>query len=130
MKTRALSIIAAGVLIGGAIMLIGGSSGTSGPLGSAHNVSVVDGRQVIALAVKGGYSPPISHAKADMPTVLRLETSSTFDCSSAITIPAIGYRENLPASGVTQVNVPPQKAGTTLQGLCAMGMKSFQISFN
>ena len=126
MKT-AMSIILAGVLIGGAIMLIGASSGSSE---QAHNVSVVDGKQVIAIGVKGGYSPFISHAKAGMPTVLRLETNSTFDCSSAIKIPAIGYRENLPTSGTTQVDVPPQKAGTTLQGLCAMGMKSFQIRFD
>jgi len=28
------------------------------------------------------------------------------------------------------IDVPPQNAGTTLRGLCSMGMYSFAITFN
>jgi hypothetical protein len=50
--------------------------------------------------------------------------------SSAVFIPSLNYRKNLQPSGVTEIEVPPQKAGTTLQGLCAMGMYNFTIKYN
>lgn len=136
MKTKgtAISILAAALLIGGAIMLAGrSSSGTSNAgvqVASADNVSVVDGKQVIDITAKGGYSPRVTIAKADMPTTLRLNTNGTFDCSSSVSIPALSYRSYLPQTGVTEVDVPPQRAGTTLQGRCAMGMYNFKVSFN
>jgi len=130
MKGTAIAIIIAGVLIAGAIFLTNRSSSGSGPIADGHNVSVIDGKQIIDIAVKGGYSPRVSAAKAGMPTTLRLETSGTFDCSSAITIAALGYRKNLQPSGVTEIDVPAQKAGSTIQGVCAMGMYNFKVSFN
>ena len=129
MKATVISIIAAAVIIGGAVMFTGRSAGTSTSQAQAHNVSVVDGKQIIAISVKGGYSPQVSTAKADMPSTLRLETNGTFDCSSSLTIQALGYREHLPQSGVTEVQVPPQKAGTTIRGVCAMGMYNFAVNF-
>lgn len=94
------------------------------------NVSVVDGKQIIEIGAKGGYAPKVSTAKADISTILRVQTHGTFDCSSALTIPSIGYRASLPPSGVTEIEVPAQKSGATLQGLCAMGMYNFKIRFN
>jgi plastocyanin domain-containing protein len=61
---------------------------------------------------------------------IKMETEGTFDCSSAISIPSLGYRANLPASGETSIDVPAQQAGTNMRGLCAMGMYNFQIQFN
>ena len=130
MKATTISIIVAGVLIGGAVLLIGRRSSSPSSEAQANNVSVVDGKQVIAIGVKGGYSPRVSTAKANMPTTLRLETNGTFDCSSGLTISDLGYRANLPSSGVTEVEVSPQKAGTTMRGVCAMGMYNFAVNFN
>lgn len=126
MKPTIISLIAAGIIIGGAVML----TGRSGASESAHNVSIVDGKQIIDITAKGGYSPRVSSARADMASVLRIETNGTYDCSSALTIPALHYRDYLTPSGITEIEVPPQKAGTSLQGLCAMGMKNFRINFN
>ena len=95
-----------------------------------NNVSVVDGKQIITINAKGGYSPRTTNAKADMPTVIKMETNGSFDCSSALSIPSLGYRNNLPPSGETLIDVLPQKAGTKLQGICAMGMYNFTINFN
>jgi len=129
MKATSISIIVAGLLIGGAILLV--SSGkTSESNTKAENVSVVDGKQIIEIGAKGGYAPKVSSAKADIPTILRVQTRGTFDCSSALTITSIGYRANLPPSGVTEIEVPAQKSGATLQGLCAMGMYNFKVQFN
>ena len=130
MKTTVISILVAGVLIGGAIMLSGGKDSSNNTQQAANNVSIVDGKQIITINAKGSYSPKITTAKADMPTVIKMTTQGTFDCTSALTIPSLGYRGNLPPSGETLIDVPPQKAGTKLQGLCAMGMYNFAVNFN
>lgn len=96
---------------------------------SSTNVRVVDGTQQIDIRARGGYSPADTVATANIPTTLLLTTNSTFDCSAAFTIPSIGYRKMLPPNGVTSVDLPPQKPGTTLNGLCAMGMYHFTIRF-
>lgn len=97
---------------------------------SGSNVVVENGVQVIDLTAKGGYQPRSTIASADMPTVLRVSTNATFDCSSALTIPSLGYAKNLPPSGVTEIDIPSQPSGTTLQGMCSMGMYKFSIAFN
>ena len=91
---------------------------------------MVGGKQVIEINAKGGYSPTITSAKAQTPTVLKVKTQTPFDCSAALTIPGLNYRANLKPTGVAQIDIQPQKPGTTLQGICAMGMYNFQITFN
>ena len=130
MKTTAVSILVAAVLIGGAIMFSGGGKDSNTNAPSANNVSIVDGKQIITISAKGGYSPKVTSAKAGMPTVIKVDTNGTFDCSSALTIPSLGYRSNLPPSGETAIDVPPQEVGSTVRGLCAMGMYNFAINFN
>ena len=131
MKTTAISIVVAAVLIGGVIMLIGGNGNSNNTNSqTASNVSVVDGRQIITINAKGGYSPKITTAKANMPTVIKVNTQGTFNCIAALTIPSLGYQKNLPPSGETLIDVPPQKSGTTMRGLCSMGMYNFEVNFN
>ena len=127
-KMLTISILAAAVIIGGAILI--SSGGKNSNIASVKNVSVVDGKQVITISAKGGYSPKITSAKSGMPTVIKMDTSGTFDCSSALAIPSLGYRKNLPPSGETIIDIPSQEAGSKLQGLCAMGMYNFSINFN
>jgi len=132
MKSRATSallfvIAAAIVSVVGVILLTRG--GTEAGDAPRTNVSSVAGKQIIEISAKGGFSPRDVTAKADTATTLKIKTSSTFDCSSSLTIPKLGYQTNLPPSGETVVDVPPQKAGSTLTGLCSMGMYSFNIRF-
>lgn len=129
MKATLVSIIIGAMVIGGAIILSRGET-TSEIAGEQNNVSIVDGVQIITIDAKGGYTPEESLAQANMPTVITMNTRGTFDCSSALVIPSIGYRKNLPPSGETRIDVPPQKEGTTMQGLCSMGMYNFSITFN
>ncbi len=93
------------------------------------NVTVLEGKQIIQIAAKGGYAPRLTTAKANMPTVLNMNTNGTFDCSIALTVPAVGYRDTLPTSGVTPIEIPPQPPGTTIKGVCSMGMYSFAVDF-
>ncbi|MHB0978080.1 MAG: hypothetical protein ACYC1K_01560 [Minisyncoccota bacterium] len=135
MKATVISIILAGILIGGAIIYANKirqpatlTDQSNQP--NINNVSIVDGKQIIDITARGGYSPRITMAKADMPTVIRMSTKGSFDCSSAVSIPSLGYRANLPPTGTTDIEIGVQKSGSTLQGLCAMGMYNFQIKFN
>ncbi len=129
MKTTGIAIVIAGGLIAAAILMTlpGGVGG--GDSDGGNNVTVAGGMQIIDLTARGGYSPRQSVAQAGVPTTLRVKTQSTYDCSSALVIPSIGYREFLPASGITEIALPAQQPGTTLQGSCAMGMYRFSISF-
>ncbi len=95
----------------------------------SRNVSTADDVQIIDITAKGGYAPATTTAKAGVATRIRVKTNATFDCSSALRIPSIGYSKNLPPSGTTDIDLPAQDAGTTLTALCSMGMYRFSISF-
>ena len=125
-----ISVLLAVIIIGGAIIIAGNRNDANGTgTQIVNNVSVVGGKQIIEINAKGGYAPRITKAKANMPTIIKVDTRGTFDCSSALSIPSLGYRKNLPSSGETLIDVPPQKSGSTIRGICAMGMYSFQINF-
>ena len=65
MKSTAISIVIAGAFIGGAILYTGvRSTGTDDGSVQANNVSIVDGKQIVEVSVKGGYRPQKSAAKA------------------------------------------------------------------
>lgn len=100
------------------------------PTSTAQNVQQVDGNQVIAIQAKGGYSPKVTSAKASISSTLQMITEGTYDCSSSLTIPSLGIRKNLSPTGITEVEIPPQEPGTTIEGLCSMGMYRFVIHFN
>lgn len=126
-KSIIISLVMSVLLIGGAFWLTtrslaGGAEGTSA-------ASVVDGTQYIDISAKGGYSPRIVTAKAGMPTVLRVKTSGTFDCSASLVIPKLSYQKFLQPSGTEEIAISPEQAQGTMQGLCAMGMYNFQIQF-
>ena len=127
MKSTIISILVAVALIGGVFYIT--KSKDSG-VASVANVSVSDGKQIVELGAKDGYAPVLTAAKANMPTILRVKTSGTFDCSSAITIPSIGYRTFLPQTGTTDIEIPPQTAGTSMKIVCAMGMRNAAVNFN
>jgi plastocyanin domain-containing protein len=93
-----------------------------------YNVSQNNGTQIIELKAKGGYTPRVTLAKAGIPTILRMNTNGTFDCSSSIRIPSLGISKNLPQTGLTDIDLGIQKAGT-FQGSCGMGMYPFEIRF-
>lgn len=95
----------------------------------SQNVTLVEGKQEIVIEAGEGYNPSKTLAKADVPTVLKVKTKGTLDCSLALAIPAIGFRTTLPITGETLVDVPPQRSGSKLQGICSMAMYSFEVTF-
>ncbi|HXK39059.1 MAG TPA: cupredoxin domain-containing protein [Candidatus Paceibacterota bacterium] len=114
------------------VLLIAGAFWFTSKPASVDNetaVSVVGGKQTIDITAKGGYSPRIVVAKAGMPTVLRVSTRGTFDCSSSLVIPKLSYQKFLPPSGTEEIAISAEEAQGTMQGLCSMGMYNFQIKF-
>lgn len=130
MKPMHLALIITVVLIGGAIVLTGTTSGTPSAetVPAGNNVSIVDGQQIIDLTAKGGYSPRVSTAKAGIPTIIRFHTTGTFDCSSSVRIPSMGVSKSLPPTGTTDIAIASPEPGL-LQGMCGMGMYPFQVNF-
>lgn len=123
------------VLVGGAILAaiafgiagLGGSSTTD----SSTSQSTVqnDGVQIIEVTAKNGYRPGTITAKANTPGILRVKTNSTFDCSSSLSIPKLGFNKLLPLTGNTDITVPAQAPNTEIYATCSMGMYGFVIKF-
>ena len=88
-----------------------------------------DGRQSLAVLARGGYFPVTATAKAGVASILRIYTRETYDCSRAFVLPALKLRRVLPPTGVVEIEIPPQAGGTTLFGVCSMGMYRFAIAF-
>lgn len=128
MKTTT-AIIIAGVIIGGAILLMSSRGGVPSQQENIQNVSIVDGKQIVEIKAKGGYTPRISKAKAGIPTILRFNTNGTFDCSASVRIPSMSISQVLPNSGSTDIDLGNPKVGI-VQGTCGMGMYPFEINFS
>lgn len=126
MKSIIISIIIAIAIIGSAILLPTG--GNNNEIVNANNVTIVEGKQIIEIKAKGGYQPNKSVAKAGMPTVIRFDTSGTFDCSSSVRIPSMNISKILPQSGTTDIDIGSPKVAI-LQGTCGMGMYQFEVNF-
>lgn len=126
MKNILPFLIITAALAGGAFLLTRG--GEISEPGTVENVVVSNGVQIVDISARGGYTPRRSTAKADMPTILRVSTSGTFDCSSAIRIPSLDVAKNLPYTGTTDIPLGSPAAGL-LRGSCAMGMYPFEIDF-
>jgi len=126
-KLTIASIIIAVALIGAVLILGKNNSGAENNV-PANNVSVVDGKQIIEITAKGGYTPRKSVAKAGIPTILRFNTKGTFDCSSFVRIPSMNISQSLSQSGATDIDLGSPLANS-LQGMCGMGMYPFEIEF-
>lgn len=120
-------IITLGLIIGVGIIFVGGSKKNAGQI--VQNSEIKDGVQYITIDAKGGYSPRVSTAKAGIPTKLIVKTNGTYDCSASLVIHSVGFRKILPQTGETEIDLGTPKAGP-FQGVCGMGMYSFQINFS
>lgn len=76
-----------------------------------------------------GYFPTTLKAPANQSLTLNLITNETYSCARDFVIPALDFYELLPDTGTVQVNIPAQKAGSTLLFTCSMGMYTGQIIF-
>ena len=69
-----------------------------------------------------GYEPRNMTLKAGIPTKLSLVTNNTQGCSRSITFPTLGIQKVLPATGITEVDLPALTKGQKVPFTCSMGM--------
>ncbi len=131
MNKTASIIITAALVIVISIMLFVQPKSSPGlaKIDTAQNVEIREGVQYVTINAKGGYSPKVSTAKANIPTKLIVKTNGTYDCSSSLIIRSIGYQKVLPQTGEEIIDLGSPQTGT-LQGLCSMGMYNFVVNFN
>jgi sulfite exporter TauE/SafE len=79
--------------------------------------------------VNSGYSPARTTAPGGQSIQLVLTTNNTQSCSRSFVIPSLGIQKLLPTTGQTVINLPAQKAGTSLRFTCSMGMYNGVIQF-
>ena len=84
---------------------------------------------IILEVQNSGYFPTTLKAPAGQDFILNLVTNQTYSCARDFVIPALNYYQLLPDTGTVQVNIPAQKAGSTLFFTCSMGMYTGQIVF-
>ena len=123
-----ISVLISTILIASAFWATSPKSGDTG-ITATSSVVTVNGTQVIDITAKGGYEPRLIAAKANVPTVLRVKTSGTYDCSASLVIPKLSYQKFLEPTAIEEIQISAEKATGTLQGLCSMGMYGFQIRF-
>lgn len=128
MKETAVSIIIAGIIIAAAVVFKPARDQATTDDAPIQNVTIVDGKQIIDITAKGGYTPRKSIAKAGIPTILRFNTNGTFDCSAALSIPSLDVNKNLPPTGTTEIAIENPSPGV-LDGTCGMGMYPFEVDF-
>lgn len=131
MKSTPFSILVAAIIISGTLFIVlgrGSSATSTDSTASAQNVTVTDNVQTVEIKAKGGYWPRKTIAKAGIPTVLRVNTAGTYDCSAAIRIPSLSIAKMLPPNGTSEIALGTPGAGR-LNGTCGMGMYNFEIQF-
>lgn len=94
-----------------------------------QNSVIKDGVQYVTIVANGGYSPRTSFGVAGVPTKFIIKTSGTYDCSAALVVRSLNYREMLSSTGDTIIDAGIPKIGDRIQGVCAMGMYSFAVEF-
>jgi plastocyanin domain-containing protein len=135
MKQSVITILLLGVVIGFVVYKVSDSNDPSQAntqktqnTQNVQNVSVVDGKQVVEITARGGYTPRKTTAKAGIPTVLRVDTNGSYDCSIALRIPKLNIAKNLEPTATTDIDLGTPKTGK-MNGICGMGMYSFEIDF-
>lgn len=131
MKATTIAIILSVGFVGAILIIMSGApaSQPAAVTGTPpNNVTIENGKQIIEIDARGGYTPRSSVAKAGIPTVVRFNTAGTFDCSSSVIIPSMKISKILPQTGATDIDLGTPKAGP-LSGSCGMGMYPFDITF-
>lgn len=116
-----------GLLVVSQVFVRGGNG--SAQDSSVSPVVMENGIQIITLTAKGGFSPQSVEAQSGVPTELRVMTNGTYDCSSTLIIPALGYDEILKPTGTEVIAISADQAQGNLDGTCGMGMYNFEIAF-
>ena len=122
-KNTIISIIISIAIIGGTLYFVSEKTDVT----QSQNVEIRDGVQYVTVTAQGGYSPRMSVIQPNIPTKLIVKTNGTYDCSAALVVRSAGFQKILQPTGEEVINLGTPKSSEKIQGVCGMGMYSFQI---
>ena len=64
-----------------------------------------------------------------MPTKIIAKTNESYGCETSLVIRSAKYQAYLPPTGNTEVDLGTPKSGETTDGVCGMGMYSFEVKY-
>lgn len=128
-KNIIISIILSLIIISGTIYFVS-KSDSNDLMSQVKNSEIISGIQYVTIIAKGGYSPRMSLIKPNIPTKLIIKTNGTYDCSASLTIKKINFQKILNSSGEEVIDLGILKPGEEINGICGMGMFSFNIISN
>lgn len=92
-----------------------------------QNVEVRDGVQYVTIDARGGYFPKESSIRPNMPTKLIIRTNNTYDCSASLVVRSVNFQKMLKPTGEEIIDLGTLKSGEDINGVCGMGMYSFNV---
>lgn len=127
-KSTIISIIVSVALVGGTLYVVSDKSASpGGGAAQPQNIEIKDGVQYVTITARGGYVPRITEIKSGLPTKLVVKTAGTYDCSASLVIRSAGFQKILQPTGEEVIDLGVPASGEKIQGVCGMGMYSFQI---
>lgn len=127
-KNTIISIIISVALVGGTLYFISDKPiSSNSEVAQSRNVEIRDGVQYVTVTAKGGYAPRVTEIKGGIPTKLVVKTDGTYDCSASLVVRYVGFQKILQPTGEEIIDLGIPKSGDKVQGVCGMGMYSFQI---
>ena len=76
------------------------------------------------------YTPAVMEAKADKPIKLAISTLDVQGCGRSLVIPSLNKQLMLGATDARTIELPAQKAGSSIRLTCVMGMYNAKININ
>lgn len=130
-KSVLISIVLSLAIIGGTLYLVSVKPASfDNDLAETENTEIIEGVQYVTISAKGGYSPRVSEIQSGLPTKLIVKTNGTYDCSAALVVRSAGFQKILEPTGEEIIDLGTLKSGEKIQGVCGMGMYSFQLRAN
>jgi len=128
-KNIITSIVISLALIGSTLYLVSNKSESlvNEDATQSRNTEIRDGVQYVTITAKGGYSPRVTQISSGLPTKIIVRTNGTYDCSAALVVRSVGFQKVLQPTGEETIDLGIPKSGDEIQGVCGMGMYSFQI---
>src|SRR3989338_9626595 len=98
------------------LMIVFATGGSNNTAPETVETVIENGKQIITITAKGGYSPRNVTAQAGIPTLLRIKTNSTFDCSASLLIPKLGVNATLQPTGTKEIDISAAMAKGKIDG--------------
>jgi Cu+-exporting ATPase len=108
------------VIVGGVALIAALAWYFFAPRKAAH-ASVEGGRQVVDIAVRGGYSPSLIRVEAGQPIRLRFDRQENSDCTARVVFPDLRKSVSLTAFGTTTLDLDIDEPGEYAWA-CGMNM--------